>query len=795
MADQTQTAETLRSLLSDPDIPEESKGQIRRQLAMWGEPEAAPAPGSGPTTQAAVRRFLKQSGDPETPVGAAVEQTGQAAREQRGLFQLPPGAVVNERRQEVGLLDRAFIKNIIDNPEIGARWLRAKGWEAYSYQPGEGGTTTGLLGLLPDAVSSRLRSKVRIAVRKPGDEEFTVVDPSGLDAQDFLDFWGDMLSSAIIGTASTEGMHAGAAAGALAGLPSGPGELVAIGGGALAGGAIAGGLAGAGVETGRQFLGSGIAKAAGQPDPYAEGLSTPDIAGQAVAGAAMGPLGELLGLAGRGTRPLVKGATNTFKTVAGGMISKLVKVSAQALAWAGRNGDILFGPKRPMGAYQLGQATLDFLTNPAENRTIESALAQDLLAKSGSGAVRLKPILEAVREMAQPPIEVVAKTPQAPGKYGMAAAPIDAIRGHLVSEAAKMAKNAGGDSIEDAIHRDLTLPVSQAQTLRSVYNKAADYAIDSVTKEKDPAIAEASKRLGRLLSGGIRMTLPGPLQGEYAAYMERIAAKINVAQRLDSAIRTGEIVKGQEETPALIHAGNRAEAFFRTLLNPGAREADKNLVDEFGALWRSELGMAGLDQFGGRARAASALANLRAEELGIFTGQPPGVGIQMPGLSFGGLPLGPTAGGLVGGLVGAPFGPRAAGVLAGMGAMAGGYSATPIGAVRSMQATNAIASGINSLFGATTRRAIPFGGKVAASATAAATVHHRQAAAKETATENVDQQTIDDLKAMQGDIVKGMMTNPNITADTAAEEFQRRMMAYLAKKKLALTAPVPGGVR
>src|SRR5262249_44893021 len=136
-------------------------------------------------------------------------------------------ANIDESQQGVTFLERLMVKNLANNPWEAARWLRAKGYESFVYSPG-----SGLARIMP--------MKMRIAVRKPGEETYKVVDPAGFDWQDLsADMWGDLIFGAEQAALTKLAVEGGAAAGTAAtGTPFGTAAGAATG--LVAGGAMAG---------------------------------------------------------------------------------------------------------------------------------------------------------------------------------------------------------------------------------------------------------------------------------------------------------------------------------------------------------------------------------------------------------------------------------------------------------------------------------------------------------------------------------------------------------------------------
>ena len=128
--------------------------------------------------------------------------------------------IVDERTPYVSVKDRAIAKNFAQSAEKQAAFIKQK---------------------YPD-LEVKLQGS-NVAIRKPNDPEFKVLDPSALELEDFSDL-GDTVASAGL---STVGAIGGGALGALAG-PAG----------VVAGGMAGSGAAGAGSEALRQRLGKAL---------------------------------------------------------------------------------------------------------------------------------------------------------------------------------------------------------------------------------------------------------------------------------------------------------------------------------------------------------------------------------------------------------------------------------------------------------------------------------------------------------------------------------------------------------
>lgn len=116
---------------------------------------------------------------------------GQAPWEKANPQDIP---VVNE--QGVGFGERAIVKNFSNSPEATIKFLESKGYET-ALKNGE------------------------VVVRKPGEQTYKKVDPSGLDLQDVTDLAYDIPSGVAQGIATgAAGAAAGAATGGVGTIPA-----------------------------------------------------------------------------------------------------------------------------------------------------------------------------------------------------------------------------------------------------------------------------------------------------------------------------------------------------------------------------------------------------------------------------------------------------------------------------------------------------------------------------------------------------------------------------------------------
>lgn len=180
--------------------------------------------------------------------------------EKYGGGSTPPPApnVIQEMHPDLGYGTRFLLKNLSNSPESSAEYLKKKGFEA-SVVNGE------------------------VVMKKPGEKDWHVLDPEGLDVGDI----GDIGSDVVKGVGST----AAAAAGGLAGAPTVVGALPAA--------AAAGGAANASMEALRQKLGqwAGIPQDVNMKDVAVEGAAgalSPVLFGS---GAAVGKIAAKSGAA------------------------------------------------------------------------------------------------------------------------------------------------------------------------------------------------------------------------------------------------------------------------------------------------------------------------------------------------------------------------------------------------------------------------------------------------------------------------------------------------------------------
>ncbi len=162
-------------------------------------------------------------------------------------------AVIGESHPEMGV-ERFVVMNFATNPETAKRYLesdRGGGWEVQHH----GGWD--------------------FSVRKPGEDQWHQLDPSGFDAGDILDIGGDVATGIAAGV--------GTGAGAVGGAPTGPGALAT----AAAGGAAGGGLA--------EFLKVAIGKHLGLDPTLGEAAT--GIGAEAALGAAAPFIGKAAGAA------------------------------------------------------------------------------------------------------------------------------------------------------------------------------------------------------------------------------------------------------------------------------------------------------------------------------------------------------------------------------------------------------------------------------------------------------------------------------------------------------------------
>lgn len=122
----------------------------------------------------------------------------------------------------VGFVDRFKVKNLIDrDPDLQVKYFKSKGYD------------------------SRINKGGGIEIKKPGDPQYTAVDPEGIDKFDLFDVFGDALEAVVTGVAS------GAKVLGAIGAP-------ATGGTSLAVASALGGAATGGFEAGKQAIAKGI---------------------------------------------------------------------------------------------------------------------------------------------------------------------------------------------------------------------------------------------------------------------------------------------------------------------------------------------------------------------------------------------------------------------------------------------------------------------------------------------------------------------------------------------------------
>jgi hypothetical protein len=132
--------------------------------------------------------------------------------------------VKNEQPEDLSWYHRAVVKNFSTNPESSVKYLQER-YPQYEVT----------------------HDKDNILFRKPGENQYTRLDPKGFDWQDLTDVGYDIPG----GVATTAASAAGGLAGGVATLPSG-------GWGAIPGAMAAGAAGGAGVEGVRQGIGSAL---------------------------------------------------------------------------------------------------------------------------------------------------------------------------------------------------------------------------------------------------------------------------------------------------------------------------------------------------------------------------------------------------------------------------------------------------------------------------------------------------------------------------------------------------------
>jgi len=780
-ADKAKRRATFAALAADPSLPEESRRIYREQAG----------------TASAVRAFQQGQAEPETPQARVRSTTSRVTAEaRRSPFALPDKSRIDESQQGVTISERLLLKNLATNPEVAANWLRAKGYEAYLYEPGQAGT---------EAAGGPVASKMRIAVRKPGEQDFKVVDPAGFDAQDITDLFGDLIFGAAVPAAAAAGFT-------LAGPPG------AVGGGALAGGVL---------EEGRQALGRGVTSLFGQPPLNPPGTGDEEIGAQMIGGGLAAPMGEATGFLGRTATKAVGAVGEAAKRVAGGTLAGLTRVSREQLAHAVEQGAVilqpLVGDRAKMLASSLAQRTMQFLTGLDESRTGEYQAAQGLLKSAGGGQVRVRPVLEAIRNEITSPFHEVpippekfmgipvsgpsapilrprattaGRVPATAGRFGLASAENDRVRQILVEEASNIAKNAGADSVEEAIHRDLTIPAEMADALKRTYAEAANYSAEALNR--DTAKEAAHKTLADGLRRAIRESIPDPAAREqYGTLMTQAGKKLGLAKEFQKAL----VAKGAEEiapeegaAEEIVQAANRPEQFFRTYLNRGARSGQQGLVREFGRLWAPELQQAGIADLETAARDASTLAAYGAEGSDVFGGTK-GIYLGAPTLSFGGRPMGMALGAglgfgsgyLAGGLPGAEKGALIGGGL-------GFYAGSPRGSIQTMRA---IKAGVNKAaeFGSlpgeiAASKPVMFGaGGAGAQATAETGAAAGRQEAEATRRQQTDDETMRALSDIASEVRKMAAANPALTAEQMSDEFSKRANDYLTKRKLVMASP------
>ena len=257
---------------------------------------------------------------------------GKAKSYEKYLQQTGPGDTaenaIDRQHPELAWGDRTRVMNLAANPEVAARYLKKRGFEA-----------------VPAGAFD-------IRLRKPGGKWYKL-DPSSLEFSDISDIGGDIATG--VGTAFGASVGAPLAAGAA--LPTGPGAIAA----GLAGG-MAGGAAGAAaVESIKQ----GIAPMFGLETTPGEAAGA--IGREAAIGAISVPAGKLVekGI-GLGSKAIKYGAAKLGETPLG---QKLGTLGAKA-------GIALKRPLRREAAKDiLGKRTTEAQQALAANRqAIETAL-------------------------------------------------------------------------------------------------------------------------------------------------------------------------------------------------------------------------------------------------------------------------------------------------------------------------------------------------------------------------------------------------------------------------------------
>jgi len=190
-------------------------------------------------------------------------------------IELPLGRVLQE--QGVSFGQRWTVQNVANSPEAAKAYLKADGFEVRDLPPQAG--------------------EFNFAVRKDPSDPWRVVDPRGLDLEDFTDWTMETLT----------------------GLATGVGAVVGSALGPV--GTFFGGGAGSAIgEAGRQFIG----KKAGVP----QDVSGTDVAVSGLVGAASVPIGAVAGRALRATgRGLLK-ATRGGGTVLNELATRMASVRA-----------------------------------------------------------------------------------------------------------------------------------------------------------------------------------------------------------------------------------------------------------------------------------------------------------------------------------------------------------------------------------------------------------------------------------------------------------------------------------
>lgn len=770
-----ESAQRLQRLLAEP-------GHSDTERTMWSNALAQLQPASDPTADA-IRAFQQQQESGRAEVEAFTGKTiGEAQAKANPLaFPTVPGTPpIDESEQGVSMPERFVVKNLAANPDNAVKWLRQKGYEAYTYTAGEAGTAPGGT------------AKMRIAVKKPEWDGFKVVDPEGFDMQDISDLFGDL----IFGGATQAMVAAGVAGGAAAGSELGPPGMAA---GGAAGGMLAGRLGGRAMEGAREGLGNVVTGMFGQPRLNPE-PSQPDIENAADAGMAAGPAGEAIGAVARpvfgGIAKGVGKAAQGVSNVVGQLATRLATVSPQAMAKAVLMKQIALKATGEEAAGPFAQRVMQFLSqlDKPEFETMEHEQARTLLTQHGTGQVQLAPILQEIYG--------INSAEEAARRFGLTLNDGDSANNTMRQEARALMKAAKVPNYAQAIASKATIPVDLAETLKRASAAKANYGVKPLMRDVPGEAAHGF--LASLYRDGIENTLPtSALREQYGALNDAAGEKLGLAKQLRDRL----ISKSAEEVDSgdIVQDTNRAEQFFRTLLSSGSRTEQQRIVSEFGRKWGPELQRAGLGGFNGKANLAAILSEFGAVESGMLSGTPGKIGYSLPGLSFGGRPLGASlgesiarlmSGAVVGGGIGLGGGylggadPQEMRDLALLGAGGGIFMATPKGSIQTVAAAKAVANRVAKIASGTAA----FGSKTAQAAVSAGTARTGAqviAGAKQSAADFEQASHIQDraLKALSGiasEVREMAAKNPNFTQEQMLDEFKRRADDYMKREEIVL---------